>query len=341
MQIDLTWAKARRAGTAAQRQGLAALTGILGATSQRGRPLRSRRTSPSGAALSRADLDSDPAARGDARAALARARALTAPEDVLAGDRLAAAWLRTGDPRLAEAQSRSGLSHLATRRRTRLLLAESLLRLNQGAEALNTLEPLLAGSAGIEDSEAALLKARVLLSLNDTLEAQKTGAQAGGQHRCGAAGASRAQRVLGRVSLILGEPATARRTLEPLVVRQLAGATATDAQLRDEQLDTQILWAEVLLAVRPAEQNEARAILEAVVTRAPSASKPACSWGACCARFRSGDRPSSSSVLPCAPTSDTREPAASWPACSCSAATTARHMRCIASWSKKSRMPIC
>lgn len=268
VQIDLTWAKARRAGTAAQRQGLAALTEFSAPPRSGADPCGRGERARAALLSAELTLDSDPAARGDARAALARARALTAPEDVLAGDRLAAAWLRTGDPRLAEAQSRSGLSHLATRRRTRLLLAESLLRLNQGAEALNTLEPLLAGSAGIEDSEAALLKARVLLSLNDTLEAQKLARKLVASTGVAPQVRAGAQRVLGRVSLILGEPATARRTLEPLV-RQLAGATATDAQLRDEQLDTQILWAEVLLAVRPAEQNEARAILEAVVTRAP------------------------------------------------------------------------
>ncbi|HNN93459.1 MAG TPA: hypothetical protein PKI03_14365 [Pseudomonadota bacterium] len=268
VQIDLTWAKARRAGTAAQRQGLAELTEFSAPPRSGADPCGRGERARAALLSAELTLDSDPAARGDARAALARARAMTAPEDVLAGDRLAAAWLRTGDPRLAEVQSRSGLSHLATRRRTRLLLAESLLRLNQGAEALTTLEPLLAGSAGIEDSEAALLKARVLLSLNDTLEAQKLARKLVASTGVAPQVRAGAQRVLGRVSLILGEPATARRTLEPLV-RQLAGANATDSQLRDEQLDTQILWAEVLLSVRPAEQNEARAILEAVVTRAP------------------------------------------------------------------------
>lgn len=268
VQIDLTSAKARRASSAAQRQALQALTEFSSAPRSGvdpcGRGERAR------AALLSAELtlDSDPAARGDARAALERARSLTTPEDVVAGDRLAAAWLRTGDPRLAEAQSRAGLAHVPARRRTRLLLAESLLRLNQGTEALGTLEPLLSATGAPEDSEAALLKARVLLSLNDTLEAQKLARKLVATTGVSPQVRAGAQRVLGRVSLILGEPMTARRTLEPLV-RQLAGVTATDSLMRDEQLDTQILWAEVLLAVRPAEQNEARAILEAVVTRAP------------------------------------------------------------------------
>lgn len=269
VQVDLTFAKARRAGSAAQRQALQTLTEYSTAPRSGSDPCGRGERARAALLSAELTLDSDPAARGDARAALERARALTAPDDAVAGDRLAAAWLRTGDPRLAEAQSRAGLSHVPTRRRTRLLLAESLLRLNQGAEALTTLEPLLTATAGgAEDSEAALLKARVLLSLNDTLEAQKLARKLVAATGVSPQVRAGAQRVLGRVSLILGEPATARRTLEPLV-RQLAGVNATDALMRDEQLDTQILWAEVLLAVRPVEQNEARAILEAVVTRAP------------------------------------------------------------------------
>ncbi len=267
VQVDLTSAKARRASSAAQRQALQALTELAAPPRSGADPCGRGERARAALLSAELTLDSDPAARGDARAALERARALTSPEDVLAGDRLATGWLRTGDPRLAEAQSRAGLSRVPTRRRTRLLLAESLLRLNQGGEALSTLEPLLS-SAGSEDSEAALLKARVLLSLNDTLEAQKLARKLVASTGVAPQVRAGAQRVLGRVSLILGEPATARRTLEPLV-RQLATVTATDALMRDEQLDTQILWAEVLLAVRPAEQNEARAILEAVVTRAP------------------------------------------------------------------------
>lgn len=269
VQVDLASLRARKAAAGAQRQALQALqewsTPLRTGSDPCGRGDRAR----AALALAELTLDTDPTARADSRTALERARAVYGSDDASASDRLAAAWLRTGDARLAQQQCQETLSRVPNRRRTRLLLAESQLRLNQGAEALRTLEPLLSASAaGAEDGESALLKARVLLSLNDTLEAQKLArklvstASQSPQVRAGA------QRVLARVSLILGEPATARRTLEPLY-RQLAALNNVDATQREEQLDTQILWAEVLLSVRPAEQNEARAILEAVVTRAP------------------------------------------------------------------------
>jgi tetratricopeptide (TPR) repeat protein len=269
VQIDLASIKVRKAVAAPQRQALQALqewsTPVRTGIDPCGKGDRAR------AALSVAELtlQTDPTARADARAALERARTVFGSDDAAASDRLAAAWLRTGDPRLAQKQSQETLSRVPNRRRTRLLLAESLLRLNQGADALRALEPLLSASAaGGEDGEAALLKARVLLSLNDTLEAQKLARKLVATTSQSPLVRAGAQRVLARVSLILGEPATARRTLEPLH-RQLAALSSVDAIQREEQLDTQILWAEVLLSVRPAEQNEARAILEAVVTRAP------------------------------------------------------------------------
>lgn len=269
VQVDLASLKVRKASGAAQRQALQALQEFSSPPRSGDEPCgkgdRAR------AALSSAELllDIDPAARGDARAALEKARAVFGSDDAIAGDRLAAAWLRTGDARLAQEQCQSTLSHVPSRRKTRLLLAEAQLRLNQGGEALRTLEPLLAATnASGEDGEAALLKARVLLALNDTLEAQKLARKLLATTSYSPLVRAGAQRVLARVSLILGEPAVARRTLEPLV-RQMMAPAAADAALRDEQLDTQILWGEVLLSVRPAESNEARAILEAVVTRAP------------------------------------------------------------------------
>lgn len=268
--VDLAALKARQAGAAAQRQALQTLQewSTLPRTGSDpcGRGDRAR----AALLLGELSLDTDPAARGDARAALERARAIFGNDNAAVSDRLASAWLRTGDARLAQQQCQETLARVATRRRTRLLQADAQLRLNQGSEALRTLEPLLSSSAAAgEDGEATLLKARVLLSQNDTLEAQKqarklvaTSSQSPRVH-------AGAQRVLARVSLILGEPANARRTLEPLF-RQMSGVDSTgNPALRDEQLDTQILWAEVLLSVRPAEQPEARAILEAVVTRAP------------------------------------------------------------------------
>ena len=268
VQVDLALLKVRKAGAAALRQGIQTLQEMSTPVRTGVDPCSRGDRARAALLLAELTLDADPAARTDARSALDRARGVYGSDDAAISDRLAAAWLRTGDARLAQQQCQDTLTRVPNRRKTRLLLTEALLRLNQGAEALRALEPLLSSASAGEDGEALLLKARVLLSQNDTLEAQKLARKLVNTNSQSPMVRAGAQRVLARVSLILGEPASARRTLEPQF-RQMAALNSVDAVLREEQLDTQILWAEVLLSVRPAEQNDARAILESVLTRAP------------------------------------------------------------------------
>ena len=234
--------------------------------------------------LAELTLLGDPTARTEARAHLERAQA---PSDVLFTEALTQAWLRVGDAAQAVTTGRALLERAPQRRGARLLLAEALLASDRANEALSTLEPLLGGGAGkAGDLQAQLLRARALLLMNDTLEAQQAARQVLGaaeRDKQPAAIAVRtdAQLVLAQVFLKLQELAAARRTLEPLVQKAeqagplpagagpgpgaKAAASPTQAQL----LQAQLLWAQMLLVTRPPQQSEARALLESVIVRAP------------------------------------------------------------------------
>lgn len=271
LRVDQAFLKSKKAAPATQRrllQGLSSMThGPQSGPDECGQGERAR------AARLTAELTLvvDPTARSEARTVLKRAKALTASEDVLAGDELVELWLRTGDIKLAEEQARESLSRVPSRRRTRLLLAEALMRNRMGGEALSVLEPLLA--SGSADGEALLMKARAHLVQGDSLEAQKLAKQI----LSGSSGNSSetmrlktgAHMVLARVSLLLSEPAAARRTMEPLIRELSGGGTTKEGPSLETQLDAQVLWAEILLSVRPAESSEARAFLESLLSRAP------------------------------------------------------------------------
>ncbi len=126
------------------------------------------------------------------------------------------------------------------------------------------------GVASTVDVEALLFRAQALLQLNDTLEAQRLARRILSGNPSPAVRTD-AQLLLSRVYLQLQEPAAARRVLEPLFRLASAGnGNTADGGIHAEQrLDIQVLWAQTLLAARPPEQSEARALLEAVLGQAP------------------------------------------------------------------------
>lgn len=280
-QIDLAYARGRSGKAEQLAEAKQALQGLVEAP--QGAPDPAGRAEHARAALWLADLTlrADPQARAAARELLTKAQTLAPPSDVLFQEELAQARLRIGDGEPAAAIARELVTRLPQRRTSRILLARALVAAKQGSDALTALGPLIEGkdkaAKGALDAEAQLLRAQALFLTHDTLAAQQVTRQIIAATPGGSSEHVGAQLLAGELFLKLGEPVSARRSLEPLV-RQLdklkeggeGGKPAGGSRTSHEQrLHIQLLWARTLLAMRPPQQAEARALLESVVAASP------------------------------------------------------------------------
>ncbi|MCS6915132.1 MAG: tetratricopeptide repeat protein [Myxococcota bacterium] len=188
-----------------------------------------------------------------ARRLLRRAQELTPPGAVLLRERLASTLLAAGDRASAEREARAVLQVAPRRARAVLLLARALLGRAQAEETLEVLAPLL----GAGHTEAQLLRARALLLLDETLEAQAA-AQAVATTESGELLAE-AYLVLTRAALALGETQQARALLA-----RLSAMEPLEAPQRHE---AELLEAQLLAQSRAAAR--ARATLERLLRQAP------------------------------------------------------------------------
>lgn len=283
-QIDLAYARGRTGKPEQLAEANQVLQGLVEAP--RGGPDPAGRSEHARAALWLADLTlrADPQARAAARELLAKAQSKALPTDVLFQEELAQARLHIGDGEPAAAIARELVTRLPQRRISRILLARALVAAKQGSDALTALGPLIEGkdktAKAALDTEAQLLRAQALFLTHDTLAAQQVTRQVMAATPAGSAEHIGAQLLAGELFLKLGEPVSARRSLEPLV-RQLDKAKAEGATdgapkstsetkaSHDRRLHIQLLWARTLLAMRPPQQSEARSLLESVVATTP------------------------------------------------------------------------
>lgn len=281
-QIDLAYARGRAGKPEQLAEAKQVLQGLVEAP--QGAPDPAGRSEHARAALWLADLTlrADPQARAAARELLTKAQSKALPTDVLFQEELAQARLHIGDGEPAAAIARELVGRLPQRRISRILLARALVAAKQGNDALTALGPLIEGkdktAKAALDAEAQLLRAQALFLSHDTLAAQQVTRQVIAATPAGSAEHIGAQLLAGELFLKLGEPVSARRSLEPLV-RQLDKAKAegaTDGAPKPpsgakakQRLHIQLLWARTLLAMRPPQQSEARALLESVVATTP------------------------------------------------------------------------
>ena len=283
-QIDLAYARGRTGKPEQLAEAKQVLQGLV--EPPRSGPSPAGRSEHARAALWLADLTlrADPQARAAARELLTKAQSQALPSDVLFQEELAQARLRIGDGEPAAAIARELVGRLPQRRISRILLARALVAAKQGGDVLTALGPLIEGKdktpKAALDAEAQLLRAQALFLSHDTLAAQQVTRQVMAATPAGSAEHIGAQLLAGELFLKLGEPVSARRSLEPLV-RQLDKAKAegaTDGGAKptggvktsgDQRLHIQLLWARTLLAMRPPQQSEARALLESVVATTP------------------------------------------------------------------------
>lgn len=282
-QIDLAYARGRAGKPEQLAEAKQVLQGLVEAP--RSGPDPAGRSEHARAALWLADLTlrADPQARAAARELLTKAQSKALPTDVLFQEELAQARLHIGDGEPAAAIARELVTRLPQRRISRILLARGLVAAKQGSDALTALGPLIEGkdktTKAALDAEAQLLRAQALFLTHDTLAAQQVTRQVIAATPAGSAEHIGAQLLAGELFLKLGEPVSARRSLEPLV-RQLDKVKAEPADgtpkstsetkaSRDRRLHIQLLWARTLLAMRPPQQSEARALLESVVGTTP------------------------------------------------------------------------
>ena len=281
-QIDLAYARGRAGKPEQLAEAKQVLQGLVEAP--QGAPDPAGRSEHARAALWLADLTlrADPQARAAARELLTKAQSKALSTDVLFQEELAQARLHIGDGEPAAAIARELVGRLPQRRTSRILLARALVAAKQGNDALTALGPLIEGkdktAKATLDPEAQLLRAQALFLSHDTLAAQQVTRQVIAATPAGSAEHIGAQLLAGELFLKLGEPVSARRSLEPLV-RQLDKAKAegaTDGASKPpsgakakQRLHIQLLWARTLLAMRPPQQSEARALLESVVATTP------------------------------------------------------------------------
>ena len=220
--------------------------------------------------LAELTLASDPMARAEARALLHKAQALVPTGDLLLLEEVARAQVGIGDNATAATLQKQVLARLPDRRRSRLLLAQALLATGLGTEADSILAPLTSGPT-MRDAEATVLKGQALLLQSDTLAAQKLTRLLLANPGLPAAVRYDTQLLSAQVFLTLQEPLSARRVLEPLLKLAVSPVVEgkTPQPTREQKLSVQVLSAQTLLALRPPQQSEARALLESVVGQAP------------------------------------------------------------------------
>lgn len=216
-------------------------------------------------------IPGDPA---QARKELAAAAALIDPAAVVLRERLAFGWEQARDPAAAEREARQVVQRAPGRPRARLVLAQALLRRGQGDEALQVLAPLVdfaPGAAPAEIHEALLLKARALVFLDQTQEAQRVAAAAHARAR-DAVERGDAQLLQAWILLQLGDVNEALTLVLPLVESDPGGICDPAGGPRCEQGQRAwLLLCQAQLAMRPPQRAAARARLEWLVLHAQPA----------------------------------------------------------------------
>jgi predicted Zn-dependent protease len=214
-----------------------------------------------------------------ARKALAAAAALidSGPAAVVLRERLALGWEQARDPAAAEREARQVVARAPGRPRARLILAQALLRRGQGDEALQALAPLVDPALGPalgpapEVHEALLLKARALVSLDQTQEAQRVVAEAQARAR-DAMERGDARLLQAWILLQLGDVSEARLLVLPLVESDPGGVCDPASSHRCEQGQRAwLLLCQAQLAMRPPQREAARARLEWLISHAQPA----------------------------------------------------------------------
>lgn len=288
-QIDLAYARGRTGKREAIAEAKQTLHNLIEAPKSGPDPAGRSEHARAALLLSDLTLHADPGARAEARELLKKAQTQALATDVLFQEELAQAHLHIGDGEAAAAIARELVMRLPQRRTSRILLARALIAAKQGGDALHALSSLIEskekGHKQPLDAEAQLLRAHGLFLTHDTLAAQQTARQVIAGTPSGSPEHIGAQLLTAEMLLTLGEPVSARRSLEPLMrliekSRPGEGEGADKAAAghphpmsAEQQLHTQLLWARTLLSLRPPQQSDARALLESVVAASPDSAE--------------------------------------------------------------------